>query len=354
MRHEHGGDIYSQHIDTDYSININPFGPGRQVLEAAIESLASMDCYPDGQCRKLRQALAQMLKVPEENFVFGNGATDIIFSLVYAKRPKRALVTAPAFAEYGRALQAVGCEMLYHPLWEEESFAVGERYLQELEDGLDMIFLCSPDNPTGKIVERQLLLRILKRCEELGILMVLDESFYEFAKRPMDCTMQAFVSGHPQLFLLRAFTKMYAMAGLRLGYGMTSNIRLLEQMEEVMQPWSVSSVAQAAAVAALNDRDRVQMTREYIRKERNWMEHKLKEIGVCFFASAVNYMLLKSPYDLAEILRKEGLLIRDCSNYEGLGPGYYRIAVKTRKENEKLMDALAAIYSQERGERWKW
>ncbi len=343
MRHQHGGDIYTDHIRIDFSTNINPFGPSKGVLEAAAKSLASIGCYPDVMCRKLGKALAESIHVPEEQLIFGNGAADIIYSLVTAVKPGKALLLAPSFSEYEQALKAAGCRIEYYQLKEETGFALSGAYVEALTEELDMIFLCSPHNPTGRKIEKVLLEQILDRCRELGIRMVLDECFYEFLEEPDRCTMQENIKGAPQLFLLRAFTKMYAMPGLRLGYGISSDQELLEQIGLVRQPWSVSNVAQAAGIAALKEPDRAAMTRAYIKEERRWMEERLLELGVICYPSDANYMLVKGPRDLGEQLKRQGILIRDCQNYRGLEPGYYRIAVKRREENEELIKALGLL-----------
>lgn len=343
MRHQHGGDIYSDYIRIDFSTNINPFGPVKGVLEAAQKSLASIGCYPDVKCRRLRKALAESIDVCGEHLIFGNGAADILYSLVLAAKPKKALLLAPSFAEYEQALRTVDCQAEYYPLKEESGFTLSGDYTEALTEELDMIFLCSPNNPTGRKIEKPLLERILKRCRQLGIRMVLDECFYEFLEEPECCTMQEHIADDPHLFLLRAFTKMYAMPGLRLGYGISSDQKLLAQMELSRQPWSVSNVAQAAGIAAIKETDLAAVTRTYIREERRWMEERLLRLGLICYPSDANYMLVKGPCNLGEMLKKQGILIRDCKNYRGLEPGYYRIAVKRREENEELIKALRFI-----------
>lgn len=345
MEYIHGGDIYTYEGLTDYSVNLNPFGPSDKVRRAVWKSIEEIDKYPDSRAGKLRKALSEKLGVPESVLIFGNGAAELIFLLVQADRPKRAIVTAPAFAEYRRALEAADCEVIEYPLREETCFALQEDYLSFLTEEVDMIFLCSPDNPSGCVIDRELLCNILKRCEEYKIRMVLDECFIDFLQEPEQQTMQGETDNHPMLFILRAFTKIYAIPGLRLGYGVTGDRLLLERMEEQRQPWSVSCMAQAAGLAAISEEERIRQTREYVCRERKWMEERLKEIGICFYPSEANFILLKSPYPLFEELQKKGFLIRDCSNYRGLKKGYYRIAVKNREDNERLMKALEEICS---------
>lgn len=344
MSYMHGGDIYTYEGMLDFSANINPFGPSPAVLEAACEAMKTVGAYPDSQCRKLRQELAEVLEISGDTLIFGNGAADLIFSLVFAERPKRAILTAPSFLEYAQALKAVGCEINYHYLEEKQNFQLDEGYLEMLTGDTDMIFLCSPDNPTGGLPPLSLLQKIAGKCEKLGIRMVLDECFCEFLEDTEGVLSQTAICEYPHLFLLRAFTKMHAMPGLRLGYGITSDRMLLHNMERVRQPWSVSAPAQAAGIVALGGADRVKKTRIFITEERRKLEKKLERMGVTYFPSSVNYMLLKSSYDLFALLKEKKILIRDCSNYEGLKKGFYRIAVKTGEENQLLIQALEEIY----------
>lgn len=351
MEYIHGGDIYSHQNVTDYSVNLNPFGPGEEVLSAIEESLKHIGEYPDSQSRKLRNMLAEYLQIPESFFIFGNGAAELIFLLAHAVRPKKAVLTIPSFAEYHRALASVDCECIYYPLCEEQGFLLQDSYLELLTEDVDIIFLCSPDNPSGAMIPKEFLLQILKRCEEKGILMVLDECFIEFLEESEKQTLIRECQTNQNLIIIQAFTKISAIPGIRLGYGITSNEKLLEKMEKNRQPWSVSGVAQAAGCAALRETKRWHDMRKWLGHERAWLEENLTRIGVRWFPSTVNYLLLKSPYPLFELLLQKQILIRDCSNYKGLKKGYYRIAVKQREENEKLLKALEEIY--EGGEE-KW
>ncbi len=344
MDYVHGGDIYTYGGMIDFSANINPFGPSQKVLDAVSESAHRIGAYPDVRCRQLRAALSRKEGVPEETLVFGNGAADLIFSLVFAEKPKKAVLTAPSFSEYAQALKASGCEIVYHRLEEEENFRLGEDYLEKLSEDVDMAFLCSPDNPTGQEIEKGLLIKIVEKCKADRIRLVLDECFYEFLERQDNVLTPSEALETPWVFLMRAFTKMHAMPGLRLGYGFCSDEALLERLASVRQPWSVSVAAQAAGLEALQEQDRVERTRRYVQEERRRMENRFRQIGVTYFPSAANYILLKSEYDLFERLKEQHILIRDCSNYEGLDRGYYRVAVKKHEENEKLLEALEAVY----------
>ena len=345
MEYGHGGDIYTYKGMLDFSVNVNPFGPSEAVLEAAKRGIDKCCAYPDSQCRALREALAAKLGVPQEYILPGNGAADLFFSLVTAERPKKALIPVPAFSEYEQALRTVDCQIRYYQTEEKENFRLTERFLEKLTEDLDLVFLCSPSNPAGQVIPEDLLRRIIRRCGEKKIRLVLDECFIEFADPEKAFYAEGETENCPQLFVVRAFTKMHAIPGLRLGYGITSDTELLERLCRVRQPWSVSIPAQEAGIAALSEAEdlKVEKTRILIRAEREWLEQELREMGFRVIPSEANFILMYSSIDLAEGLKEQGILIRDCGNYRGLGKGWYRTAVRLHEENRLLAEALGKI-----------
>lgn len=341
QKHQHGGDIYKTPCRIDFSANLNPLGMPERVAAAACEGVLRSVNYPDVHCGGLRRALSEKEQVPAEQIICGNGAAELIFSLAAAEKPKRALLISPGFAEYEQALAAYGCDIRYYALREANGFAVGEDYIDCLTGDLDMVFLCNPNNPTGVQIPRALLERILAVCGENGIRMVLDVCFLDFLDQPQESDFNAFLQENPQLFLLKAFTKTYAMAGLRLGYGLCADIDLLARIEMIRQPWSVSIPAQMAGVAALKETVYVVQARGLIRQERRWLRERLTELGFTVYDSRANFLFFKGQEGLVEKCRAQGILIRDCANYRGLGGGYYRIAVRTHEENEELIKVIA-------------
>lgn len=340
-KHKHGGDIYSGEIRVDFSANINPLGPPKSVQNAMCACASRIQNYPDTECRRLRRALAQKEGVSEEYLIFGNGAAELIFSLAQGIKPKKALLTTPSFAEYEEALTAAGCSCTYYN--RRNGFQVEADYLDEIGEELDIAFLCNPNNPTGNLMERDFLKKVLDQCREKKVLLAVDECFLGFLEKPECYEMKGYLEEYPNLFVLRAFTKLYAMPGLRLGYGMCSDKQLLEQIQRVMQPWSVSLPAQAAGEAALTEDAYVETARRLVKTERAYLERELKQLGFTVFPGSVNYVFFQGPGNLAGECKKQGFLIRDCGNYRGLSEGYYRIAVRTRKENDALLAVLGTI-----------
>ncbi|MDD2979666.1 MAG: pyridoxal phosphate-dependent class II aminotransferase [Hespellia sp.] len=339
----HGGDVYRHKEVIDFSSNMNPLGTPQGVLEAARESLLNIVHYPDCFCTELRQAIAKAESVPMEWVLCGNGAAELLFSLTLARKPERALLVSPSFLEYEQALKAVDCDMEYLNLKEEEGFQVTGELLGHLTEELDVLFLCNPNNPTGLLIERELVLEILEACREHHILLVLDECFLDFVDGREEYEVSDCLRDYPNLFLLKAFTKRYAIAGIRLGYGLCSDELLLERMGEVTQPWNVSIPAQAAGIAALRETEYVRRGIEMIRTERDYLMREMRSMGLSVFDSRANYIFFRGPKELYEQALEAGFLIRDCRNYRGLTAGYYRIAVRTHAENERLMTWLRQL-----------
>ncbi len=351
----HGGDIYSakeKGIEDilDFSANINPKGLPDKVKQAIIEGLDSCVNYPDPLCRKLISDISKFEQINKECIICGNGAADIIFRFALALKPKKALVLAPTFAEYEIALNTVECETKHFLLKEEDSFVVNDDYLASLDSSYDVVFLCNPNNPTGQLISKGLLEKILKKCIENNILMVLDECFIEFVENYEKYTMKSYIEKCSNLFILKAFTKSYAMPGLRLGYGLSSNGELLRKITDMGQPWAVSIPAQMAGVQALKETEYLEESLKEIKEEKDYLVSELNKLGIKNYKPAANYIffnILKNDrYDVSTFkkqLFEKGIIIRDCNNYVGIENGYYRIAVKSHSANVRLINALKSI-----------
>lgn len=339
-KHIHGGDVYHHQGCIDFSANCNPLGTPRKVKEAIIESLDHINDYPQVSCFPLKKAIAEYEHTDFSQVICGNGAAEVIFTLCRAVSPKKALVPAPTFAEYQQALYSVGCQVEFFYLDEKKQFRLDEDFISALTPDLDIIFLCNPNNPTGLLAEKEVLKKLLDRCRQLDIFMAVDECFLDFVPEPEKYTLKEYLKDYENLFLFKAFTKRYAMAGVRLGYGLCGNGKLLEKMESMCQPWNVSSLAQAAGLAALKETAYVEEGRQVTFQELDYLKKELSALGYPVYPSQANYVFFKGPEDLYEKLEKKKILIRDCSNYTGLCKGYYRVAVKNHEENRALIQAL--------------
>ena len=334
----HGGDIYGG-IALDFSANVSPLGTPRSVTDAIERALPELYRYPDPYCRTLVQTISEYEGVPKNFVLCGNGASELIYAYCGAVRPKRAMELAPTFSEYSLALRRTGCEVVRFALDQNENFDLRENFLPFLaREKIDALFLCNPNNPTGRLIADDLLEEILRICREKNIALFVDECFLSLSDGGVDLTPS--LSDFPQLFILKAFTKSFGMAGLRLGYGLSADEALLRKMSAAVPPWNVSTLAQAAGVAALGDAEFLERNRAVIRAERPRLEERLRELGFWVCPSQANYILFRGEAGLADRLRERGAAIRDCANFEGLGPGWYRAAVRLREENDALLDAM--------------
>lgn len=347
---QHGGDIYTYMKEygkkpLDFSANINPLGLPDSVKEALNGDWDRYCHYPDVQCRELRDKVADYEGVTQEYLYFGNGAADVLYRLVLALKPQKALVLAPTFSEYENALKVVECEVLYHRLNERDGYQVTPRIIEAIDD-VDLVILCNPNNPTGVLSDKGLLMELVASCGEKGTTLLIDECFMDFVVDKGKYSMASELESYRNLVILKAFTKIFAMAGIRLGYCLTSDALLVERLHEVGQPWNVSVPAQVAGVAAVEDTDYMNRTPTLVEKERDFLQAELKALDLDVYDCRANYVFFKaSQTTLKEDMRDAGFLIRSCSNYEGLDKRYYRVAVKEHEVNQLLIGALKKCLS---------
>ncbi len=346
----HGGDIYSprkmkyaQQL-LDFSANINPAGMPQEVIDALTQNISAYEHYPDPLCRELRAAIAKSEHIPASSIFCGNGAAELIYRVVQGIKPKTALLTAPTFSEYEAALETVDCNISYYELSVDNRFELTDDILDAIKPGLGMLFLCNPNNPTGVPIEKELILEIAQRCLTCGTILVVDECFIGFLERENKYSATEYISEYENLIVLKAFTKIYAMAGIRLGYLLCKNKEILDRIRRIGQPWNVSIVASKCGIAALGARKHVKLTKQLVSANRAYLTRELSALGYIVFPSKVNFILIGSEdHKLDKKLADYGILIRRCSNYRGLNEHFFRIAVRTMKENEYLVECLEKI-----------
>ena len=331
----------------DFSANINPLGMPESLKQAMIENLACAERYPDVEYQQLHQALAAHHGVPASWILAGNGETESIFTLVHGLKPRRAMVVAPGFAEYRRALETIDCQIETYALREEDGWQLTERILSSLTTELDCLFLCTPHNPTGLLPERALLDAIAARCRTLGIALILDEAFIDFiADEP---GFIADLKHNPHVWVLRSLTKFYAIPGLRLGYVLNGDERAVARLRKHQMPWSINAFAALAGERVLNDHDYQQATLCWLAREGQRLYRALDEIdGLTVYPGRANYLFLRcerADIELQYALLQQRVLIRSCANYPGLDGRYFRVAVRSEAENQRLLAALRQVLS---------
>jgi threonine-phosphate decarboxylase len=348
IKRQHGGDLdtfrerYGR-APLDYSSNVSPLGVPEEIKQAIAEAAAEVDRYPDPLCRALTEKIAQEEGVPAEWVLCGAGAADVIFRAVAAINPANTLLPVPSFSEYEHALEQVPGRVDYFPSMEWNGFRLDQTFLDRIDDSVDLVMLCEPNNPTGVLDHKQYLNRVLEACEQHDAWLIVDESFLDMTENAEEMTMTPQLGEDRKLLIIRSFTKMYAMAGVRLGYCLCGSAKLLAGMREQGPPWGVSHIAQKAGLAAFEAGAYKERVLEMVRTEKPYLYEGLRSLGLYVLPGAANYLFFKGPLKLPELLSEKGILIRDCSNYRGLGGGWYRIAVRTHEENEQLLAAMREV-----------
>ena len=365
----HGGDIYSRQIQLDFSVNVNPLGVPEAVTQALHVAVDHVGEYPDITAGKLSQAVSRMLskrydcEIPSEYLLFGNGASELLMAIVHGVLPveqqeqwKQIVIPVPSFYGYEHAAKAVGSRIKYVPLKYDsiaantsgENFSEGDsergnQLSEQLPDDTSILFLANPNNPTGALWNRGDLTELLEHCRRKNITVVLDECFIEFCEKDpaQPLSMVNEIENYPNLIVVRAFTKIFAIPGVRLGYLVCSNHTLLEKIQRQLPEWNLSVFAQMAGLACATDCGKyLQDTVEYVETERIFLRDGLEKLGIRVISGEANFLLLQTEQPIYEKLLRRGILIRDCENFRGLGKGYYRIAVKRHAENEALLREL--------------
>ena len=384
----HGGNIYKIFREKnikeilDYSSNINPYGIPESLKKRITENLEILERYPDPDYIELRQKLAHLNKVDMSNIILGNGATEIIFLFMKVINPQKVLIVSPTFREYERAIKATErvenssilgdsnkkedddnsyekqkIEIEYFELKENDDFKLNINNLKnELEKKYDLLIMCNPNNPTGKFLKLDETEEILKECNKYNTKLFIDEAFIDFLKDGIKESIINTKEDKQNLFVTRAFTKFFAMPGLRLGYGIYFDKKLEKRISEKKEPWSVNNIAEMAGLTVLDDTKYIEETLKWIAEEKTYVYEKLNEInGIKPYKTEVNFITVKIEDNFilkglnVKILRgkmiEKGILIRDASNFNFLDERFFRLAIKNRKNNIRVIEVLKEIFN---------
>jgi threonine-phosphate decarboxylase len=352
----HGGQVFSEarlrgvrpDRILDFSANINPLGPSSKALQRLRRDLALIRFYPDTENRELRNLVADTASIDGDCILFGNGATPLLHLIPRVLKPRKAVVLEPGFSEYSAALAQAHCQIHRLLLSPETCFQL---HREALFDTLrrarpDLLILGNPNNPTGNIVPRGLLSRLIDTCYQRGIYLVVDESFLDFTPYP-SCAVDA--TKHPRLIVVRSLTKFWALAGLRIGY-LVAHKKLVNKLSSGLEPWSVNTLASAAAAESLRDDMYRNRTLDLVRRERAFLATQLARLGWLEpLPSETNFLLVRitapgiTSTHLCERLAERNILLRDGSGFPGLDHRYFRVAVRRRSENRRLVEELRAV-----------
>lgn len=357
----HGGNIYGNEIEYDFSVNLNPLGPPESVRDALAAALNHVEEYPDPEYRELRRGLANYWQLAEEQLVLGNGASELIPGIIRTLSPKNCMVTAPCYSGYETALNAAASSCRIHriPLRAENDFTLPENICQEIARVKpNLLILTNPNNPNGKRISANRLREIADTCRAAGTVLLVDECFLALSGGDEDSLIHCIRSEALPAVVLRAFTKTFAIPGVRLGYAVCS-APTAERIRRELPEWNLSVFAQYAGRAAFGNvtpgtpapetsaggtSGYLTASVEMIAREREFLSAELEKLGLRVFPSDANYILFQSrDRELHQKLLDKGILIRDCRDYHGLTAGFYRTAVRTHRENTALLQCLRNI-----------
>ena len=347
----HGGNIYGNEIEYDFSVNLNPLGPPKSVQDALAAALNHVEEYPDPEYRELRRGLVNYWQLAEEQLVPGNGASELIPGIIRTLSPKNCMVTAPCYSGYETALSAAApsCRIHRIPLRAEDDFTLPENICQEIARVKpNLLILTNPNNPNGKRISANRLREIADTCRAAGTVLLMDECFLALSGGDKDSLIHRIRSESLPAVVLRAFTKTFAIPGVRLGYAVCSGFPAARIRRELPE-WNLSVFAQYAGTAALEaaaggTSGYLAASVEMIAREREYLMAELESLGLRVFPSDANYILFQSrDRELHRKLLDKGILIRDCRDYHGLTAGFYRTAVRTHRENTALLRCLRNI-----------
>jgi threonine-phosphate decarboxylase len=350
----HGGDLWTAEERLgvpraellDYSANINPLGPPESVWEAIREHLPTITAYPDSQSRELKQALSARFGVPVPTISVGNGAAEILYGILRALRPQTVGLIHPCFSEYAEAAEVTGAELFGVYAREEADFLPSREELLAACERVDLFIVGYPNNPNGRLLPFDWLCEMAQRLQARERFFLVDEAFLDFL--PGAPTLADRLQEFPNVILLRSMTKFYSIPGLRLGFAFAAP-ELTQSIQREVPPWSVNSLANAAGIAGLQDYEFEERSVKWLREERPFLTQQLQELpGVQTYSGEVNFILFRcATPNLQERTGRHGVLIRSCAGYPGLGPDYYRVAVRSRAENLELLTALQRAIAEE-------
>lgn len=331
----------------DFSASINPLGTPKMVIHEIQRDLKNLIHYPDMNATKLREKIGNVYNIDSASIVCGNGCAELIHLIPRTMGFQKVLIVQPTFSDYARACKIArsNCIIVDHILEKKNGFVVEPEKLidQAISSGVEAVYMCNPNNPTGRLLEKDAILGITQMLRKQKIYLIIDESFIDFSSGE---SLSDAVGVNPYLMILRSMTKFYALAGLRLGWGVFP-LHIAEMLREYKEPWSVNTLAQAAGIVALEEVEYRDKTQELIKKQRQVLAKGFMDIGIEYIPSDANYYLFHSPdaQKIAEYLASNGILVRGCSNFKGLDQSYLRVAVKSPKDNRTLLKYLKDCFA---------
>ena len=333
-----------------YATNVNPLGMSPMAKEALISNIDAIQTYPDRDYIHLRNTIAKYCGTVPEQLVLGNGTSELIRLVTATVAPAKTMVIGPCYSEYANAVRMVGSEVVTYMLKNPDDFEIDvDMFLKALNDSIEFLIICNPNNPTSKVITKEQMDMILSRCRQLDIVVMVDETYVEFVRDINLISSVSLTKKYDNLIVLRGVSKFFAAPGLRLGYAVTHNKEFLNAASNGKVPWNINSYASIAAVM-FEDEHYINLTQSLIQTERNLIYSALstrKTIKV--FKPEANFILIKllkeeqTATDVFEYCLKKGFMIRDCTDYEGLGDKYVRFCFMKPEQNDNMVNTILEI-----------
>ncbi|MGL5616117.1 MAG: threonine-phosphate decarboxylase CobD [Sarcina sp.] len=359
----HGGNLFlatkefkgKEEDFLDYSSNINPLGVPKEYKKLIIENIDKLASYPNIDYVELTEAIGKYLNIEEKYILPTNGATEGIYLIIEHLNLKKVLIPAPSFSEYKNASENFNLDIKWHFTEEVNDFSLDIEKLKEemLLEKVDGVFLCNPNNPTSQLIKREELLELLKVAKEKDIYLLIDESFIDLIEDEDSYKIKDYVKNYNNLVVIQSFTKFFAVPGIRIGAVIASE-NIIEYLFKKKMPWSINYFASLISKILLKDSDYVKKTKKWIEEEIEYFYKELLKIeGLKVYKPNTNFVLVKlenniSSNNLRELLGREKILIRDCSNFKGLDNRFVRFAIKSREQNEKFIRILKKVLEEEK------
>lgn len=356
---KHGGNIWSMSGDPsitgsnliDFSINTNPLGFPEEINKIILDNIPYIKHYPDPECKYLRYNISEQLGINYKNIIAGNGSSELFYCSINTIKPSKILLLAPSFSEYEKASHASGASVSFidYERQNSEFFIDIKKILKKLPQ-TDILIIGNPNNPTGSIINHETLMFIVKKAQENNCYIFIDEAFIDFMEDRKNISLIKNIAGNNNIIIFRSLTKIFSIPGLRLGYAVAHG-NLVDKIRAHQPDWPVNIFAQSVGAELVKNEDFIRKTLKIVEQERHFLYSCISEIkSLKPYKSHANFLIieilktgLNSKILKSKLFSKNNILIRDCSNFRNLGNAFFRIAVKTRAENEKLISALRCL-----------
>ena len=334
-----------------FSANVNPLGVSEHLKSVLSSKLDVISTYPDREYSALRKVIATYCDTASENILVGNGSTELITLFIKTVAPKKAMIIGPTYSEYERELSLSGGTSLYFPLKEEDDFILNtEELIGSLNESIDMLIMCNPNNPTSSAIKRSDMRHILDACKKYDIFVMIDETYVEFASDYEAINCVPLTASYNNLCLLRGISKFFASPGLRLGYAICGDPDLMKDIAAIKDPWTINSIAEVAGQIMFTDKEYIEKTKKLIFSERSRVTDALRAIeGLKVYKPSANFVLCRITKENvdADILFdkciRQNMMIRNCSSFPFLDNSYFRICFMNPADNDRLLGVVGTV-----------